>query len=44
MPWTNKERSLVYHTPQDTIDHVNPKVVEDTLAIYARWILEKDLI
>lgn len=44
MPWTNKERSLVYHTPSDTLEHVHPKVVEDTIQIFNRWLMEKDLI
>lgn len=44
MPWTNSSRSNVYHTPSDTLDHVSPKVVMDTLSIYERWIIEKDMI
>lgn len=44
MPWTNQSRSLVYHTPNDTLKHVSPKVVEDAISIYIRWIIEKDMI
>lgn len=43
MPWTNDSRSNVYHTPNDTLEHVSPKVVTDTIAIYERWIIEKDM-
>lgn len=38
MPWTNSSRSLVYHTPDDTLDHVKPQVVVDALKIYHTWI------
>lgn len=43
MPWTNSSRSNVYHTPHDTLDHVHPQVVQDTLQIYEHFIREKDL-
>ena len=42
MPWTNQARSLDYHTPSDTIDKVSPKVVEATLRIFERHIIESD--
>lgn len=38
MPWTNSSRSNVYHTPNDTLDKVSQKVVEDTIAIYTTFI------
>lgn len=38
MPWTNSSRSNVYHTPNDTLDKVSQKVVEDTIAIYTSFI------
>lgn len=44
MPWTNDSRSNVYHTPNDTLEHVSPKVVMDAIEIYERWIIEKDMI
>ncbi len=43
MPWTNSSRSHVYHTPNDTLDHVHPQVVQDALQIYEHFIREKDL-
>lgn len=43
MPWTNSERSNVYHTPEDTLDHVHPQVVQDTLQIFEHFIRKKDL-
>lgn len=42
MPWTNSNRSAVYHTPQDTLDHVHPKAVEDSLQIFYQYIIQKD--
>lgn len=42
MPWTNSARSLVYHTPLDTLKHVKPQVVIDTLKIYKTWIDQID--
>ncbi len=43
MPWTNSSRSHVYHTPFDTLEHVSPKAVEDTLNIYQEFIKQKDV-
>ena len=43
MPWTNHSRSNVYHTPKDTLEHVSPKVVSDTIQIIHRYIVEKDM-
>jgi len=42
MPWTNSSRSNVYHTPNDTLDKVSDKVVEDTLNIYQTYISNLD--
>lgn len=42
MPWTNSNRSAVYHTPKDTLEHVHPKVIEDTLQIFFNYIVMKD--
>jgi aminopeptidase YwaD len=44
MPWTNSNRSAVYHTLNDTLDHVSPKVVENTLEIFINYIEKKDKI
>ena len=42
MPWTNSNRSAVYHTPNDTLSHVHPKVVEDSLNIFYHYVIQKD--
>ena len=42
MPWTNSNRSAVYHTLNDTLDHVSPKVIENTLEIFINYIEKKD--
>jgi putative aminopeptidase FrvX len=42
MPWTNSNRSAVYHTLKDTLENVNPKVVQDALAIFISFIEEQD--
>ena len=42
MPWSNQSRSLDYHTPHDTIDKVSPKVVEATLRVFERFIVDQD--
>ena len=42
MPWTNDSRSNVYHTPNDTLDRVSEKVVEDALSIYQAYIHQID--
>lgn len=44
MPWTNSNRSAVYHTPKDTLEHVSQKVVEDTLSIFYHYIIHQDKI
>lgn len=43
MPWDNSERAAVYHTPDDTVDSIEPKAVEAALAIAIGFIehLEK---
>ncbi|MDY0277101.1 MAG: M28 family peptidase [Acholeplasma sp.] len=43
MPWTNKERSPLYHTPRDITDNVNHQVVTDALYLYITYIKDKDL-
>jgi hypothetical protein len=42
MPWTNSNRSAVYHTPNDTLSYVHPKVVEDSLNIFYHYVIQKD--
>ncbi|MEA5033401.1 MAG: M28 family peptidase [Sphaerochaeta sp.] len=42
MPWDNKERSSVYHTPNDLPQAIDPKAVEETLSIAIRFIEQAD--
>ena len=42
MPWDNKERSSVYHTPNDLPEAIDPKAVEETLSIAIRFIEQAD--
>ncbi|MDD2398656.1 MAG: M28 family peptidase [Bacilli bacterium] len=42
MPWSNENRSNVYHTPQDTLDNVRPAVVEQILKTYIEFIEKAD--
>ncbi len=43
MPWTNDSRSNVYHTPNDTLEHVQLDVVKSTIHIIDHWIRQNDL-
>jgi hypothetical protein len=42
MPWSNDNRSSVYHTPNDLPEAVSKKAVEASLAIFKTYIEEKD--
>lgn len=42
MPWSNDNRSMAYHTPNDTIDKVSKKAVEHTINIFHNFIVSKD--
>jgi Zn-dependent M28 family amino/carboxypeptidase len=42
MPWSNDNRSMAYHTPNDTIDKVSKKAVADTINIFHNFIVSKD--
>ncbi len=42
MPWGNSERIEAYHTPRDTIDSIEPAVVEASLKIAYEYISKKD--
>ncbi len=42
MPWSNDNRSMAYHTPNDTIDKVSKKAVEYTINIFHNFIVSKD--
>jgi hypothetical protein len=38
MPWTNNERAAVYHTPNDTVDAIEPEAIENSLDIFITYI------
>ncbi|BCR36269.1 M28 family metallopeptidase [Mariniplasma anaerobium] len=42
MPWTNDNRMNSYHTPDDTLEHVNFNVVVYALDIFISYIKYKD--
>jgi len=42
MPWDNKERSAVYHTPADLPEAIDPLAIEETLSIAIRFIGQLD--
>lgn len=42
MPWGNKDRASVYHTPDDLPEAIDPKAVEQTLSIAIRFIEHVD--
>ncbi len=42
MPWGNKERNAVYHTPADLPEAIDPKAVEETISIAIRFIEKID--
>ncbi|WP_026390205.1 M28 family metallopeptidase [Haploplasma axanthum] len=42
MPWTNSNRSPLYHTPNDVTSNVNKQVVTDTLNLYITFIKDND--
>ncbi|MDY0278588.1 MAG: M20/M25/M40 family metallo-hydrolase [Acholeplasma sp.] len=38
MPWSNEARSNVYHTPNDTLDNVDPRIIEASIEIFIEYI------
>ncbi|MEC9485202.1 MAG: M20/M25/M40 family metallo-hydrolase [Candidatus Izemoplasma sp.] len=44
MPWDNNSRSSVYHTPNDTLDSVDPKVIEAAISIFKEYIENEDTL
>jgi hypothetical protein len=42
MPWSNNSRSSVYHTPNDTLEHVEEKAVEAAISTYINYIKKND--
>jgi hypothetical protein len=41
MPWSNQERSSVYHTPNDTLDHVQVDIIDAAIDIFITYIEEQ---
>ncbi len=44
MPWDNRQRSNVYHTPDDLPEAIDPMAVEQTLSIAIRFIEQVDAL
>jgi len=42
MPWSNTERSSVYHTPKDTIDSIDVETIEAIVHIFLQYIQQVD--
>ncbi len=42
MPWGNSERAAAYHTPDDTVDAIEPEAVEAALNIVWGYIEKKE--
>jgi hypothetical protein len=42
MPWTNNERASVYHTPNDTVDAIEPETIDATIDIFTTYINNQD--
>lgn len=42
MPWGNSQRASVYHTPQDTVENIEPEAVERSLNIIWKYIYQKE--
>lgn len=42
MPWSNSNRNQSYHTPNDTLEHVNFDVVYNTMKLFMAYIRYKD--
>lgn len=42
MPWDNSERASVYHTPDDTVDALDPACIEAGLEIFFKLVEEQD--
>ncbi|MCF7833102.1 MAG: Zn-dependent exopeptidase M28, partial [Candidatus Marinimicrobia bacterium] len=42
MPWGNSERASYYHTPEDTIDHVEKEAVKAGLEVFFDLLARKD--
>jgi len=38
MPWSNETRSSVYHTENDTLDHVEKEIIDAAIEIFIQYI------
>ncbi len=38
MPWSNNARSNVYHTPNDTLDHVEKEIIDAAITIFLEYV------
>ena len=38
MPWSNETRSSVYHTENDTLDHVQKEIIDAAITIFIQFI------
>ena len=38
MPWSNSARSQVYHTPNDTIDHIEKDAIDAAIDIFVSYV------
>lgn len=42
MPWSNNTRASVYHTPDDTVDKIEPAVIKAAIDIFCSYIEQSD--
>lgn len=42
MPWSNSKRANIYHTPNDTLDKVEPEAVEAAVNIFVTYIKQTE--
>lgn len=42
MPWSNNTRSSVYHTPNDTLKHVEKEIIDASIEIFIEYIENND--
>jgi len=42
MPWSNDNRNMAYHTPNDTIENVSFRAINHTINVFYNYIIKKD--
>ncbi|WP_457557219.1 M28 family metallopeptidase [Candidatus Harpocratesius sp.] len=42
MPWGNSNRASVYHTPEDTVDKIEPQAIQAAMNIAWQFIIKKE--